>query len=90
MCEKYGAALEFDTSVILEESKKFDAIIFNKDKLLQFEAQLQNLKIPIVDITWFESCILEQKFIDPKKHDIIKKQKTKARKGKRPTAQKKS
>lgn len=70
--------MEFDTSVILEESKKFDAIILNTDKRTAFEPQLKNLKISIVNLKWLETCILEEKFVDPKKFEVIKTTKAKS------------
>lgn len=35
---KKGAQVEYDTSLILEESKQIDMIILNLQKLEQFEA----------------------------------------------------
>jgi hypothetical protein len=74
LCDKYGAELEYDTSVILEESQHFDTIILNTEKIGAFESQLKTLRLPIVSLDWIENCILQDKFMEPANYEIIKPQ----------------
>lgn len=69
---KNGARIEYDTSVILEESQHIDVIILNLAKQDLFEPQLKGLSVPVVSLMWVEYCIEEEKYLDPFEFDLFK------------------
>ena len=77
-----GAEVSFDQSEMMDIKNKFNVIIAKGDSFQKYEKNLSFLGTYVVPLTWIKSCLLEEKYINPKGYDLRTTVTYKPKKGK--------